>query len=273
MTHRARRAYIGGLPMRWLEANGGSPGPPIVLLHGIPTSPELWRHVIPLLEGHRVLAWEMVGYGDSIPAGVHRDLSVARQAGYLLAWLDHLGIDRALLVGHDLGGGVAQIAAVRRPGLCTGLVLTNAIAYDSWPVLPMRLLRAGRLLLGHLPAAIWRPAFHRAIVALHGSAEVGKESARIHWGHYASHGGGEALVRQARWLDAADTLAVADGVRRLDLPARVVWGDADPFLTIGHGARLATDLGTAVRAIPGGLHFTPEDHPGPVASAIRELSG
>ena len=55
---------------------------------------------------------------------------------------------------------------------------------------------------------------------------------------------------------------MAAGVRRLDLPARVVWGDADPFLPIGHGARLATDLDTALRAIPGGLHFTPEDHPG-----------
>jgi pimeloyl-ACP methyl ester carboxylesterase len=45
---------------------------------------------------------------------------------------------RAVLVGHDLGGGVAQIAAVRAPGRCAGLVLANSIGYDSWPIPSVR---------------------------------------------------------------------------------------------------------------------------------------
>jgi len=45
-----------------------------------------------------------------------------------------VGLESALLVGHDLGGGVAQILAVRRPELVRGLVLTNAVCYDSWPI-------------------------------------------------------------------------------------------------------------------------------------------
>ena len=60
------RRNVGGIPMRWLERGTGLP---VVLVHGIPTSPRLWRHVIPKLEGVRVLAWEMVGYGDSFAAG------------------------------------------------------------------------------------------------------------------------------------------------------------------------------------------------------------
>jgi pimeloyl-ACP methyl ester carboxylesterase len=75
----------------------------------------------------------MVGYGASIPQGRDRDISVARQAEHLVGWLKHLGIDSAVLAGHDLGGGVAQIVAVRNRGLCAGLFLTNAIGYDSWP--------------------------------------------------------------------------------------------------------------------------------------------
>jgi pimeloyl-ACP methyl ester carboxylesterase len=67
-------------------------------------------------------------YGDSIPAGRERDLSVAHQTDYLLAGLDALEIDRAVFVGHDLCGGVAQIAAVREPDPCAGIVLTNATA-------------------------------------------------------------------------------------------------------------------------------------------------
>lgn len=39
-----------------------------------------------------------------------------------------------MLVGHDLGGGVAQIAAARAPERFSGLVLTNALSYDSWQI-------------------------------------------------------------------------------------------------------------------------------------------
>lgn len=65
---------------RWAEHGTGAP---VILVHGIPTSPRLWRHVMPLVEG-RSLAWEMPGYGSSIPQGVGKDLSLSAQAGYLL---------------------------------------------------------------------------------------------------------------------------------------------------------------------------------------------
>jgi pimeloyl-ACP methyl ester carboxylesterase len=108
-----RTATVNDTPMRWLEQDGE--GVPIVLVHGIPTSPALWRHVVPRLRPYRVLAFEMTGYGDSIPAGKGSDISVGAQADRMLAWLDHLRIDRVILGGHDLGGGVVHIAAVRRP--------------------------------------------------------------------------------------------------------------------------------------------------------------
>ena len=100
------------LEFRWLETGEGVP---IVLIHGIPTSPELWRRVMPLVPGPRLLAWEMVGFGRSWSQGVGADISVKAQAGHLFRWLDDAGIDKAVLVGHDLGGGVAQVAAVRQP--------------------------------------------------------------------------------------------------------------------------------------------------------------
>lgn len=106
-----RRTTIDGTPVRWLEQGSGVP---VVLVHGIPTSPSLWRRVMPLLPGMRVLAWEMTGYGESIPAGTGRDISIGAQADRLLAWLDELDVGPAVLVGHDLGGGVVHIAAVER---------------------------------------------------------------------------------------------------------------------------------------------------------------
>jgi len=75
-------AVIDGIRMAWVEQGEGAP---VILLHGIPTSPDLWRKVMPRPKGVRALAWEMVGYGQSIPEGVGRNISVARRTEYLAA--------------------------------------------------------------------------------------------------------------------------------------------------------------------------------------------
>ncbi|MGH2380988.1 MAG: hypothetical protein ACRDG7_07175 [Candidatus Limnocylindria bacterium] len=59
----SKTVLVDGISMRWEEHGDGFP---VVLVHGIPTSPALWRHVIPMIDG-QALAWEMVGYGHSIP--------------------------------------------------------------------------------------------------------------------------------------------------------------------------------------------------------------
>jgi pimeloyl-ACP methyl ester carboxylesterase len=84
----------------------------------------------------------MIGFGRSWRAGAERDLSLRAQADHLDRWMAHLGVERAVLVGHDLGGGVVQILAARRRERCAGLVLTNAVGYDSWPIPSVRAMRA-----------------------------------------------------------------------------------------------------------------------------------
>ncbi len=192
---------VDGIPMRWEEAGEGRP---VVLVHGIPTSPALWRHVVPRLAGVRALAWEMVGYGESIPAGRGRDISVGRQADHLVAWLRELGVEDPIVVGHDLGGGVAQIAAARNPGLFSGIVLINAIGYDSWPVPPVKVLAALGSLVQRLPAGAVARLVQGIIVAGHDDAARRAESAEIHAAPYR-HGDPAAFVRQVRSLNVHDT--------------------------------------------------------------------
>lgn len=261
---------VDGIPVRW-EERGVPDGPPVVLVHGIPTSPDLWRHVTPLLPGARVLAFELVGYGRSIPAGRMRDLSLSAQASYLRRWLDHLGLERVVLAGHDLGGGVAQIVAVRSPERCAGLVLTNAVAYDSWPIRAVKAVRAVPDLVARTPAPLFATALATLVARGHDDPVVARESFRIHHAHYARSDGPAALARQAAALHQRDTLAVADRLPSLDVPARVVWGIADPFQPPRWAERLARDLGTRPVAIRGGRHFTPEDHPATVAAAVRDV--
>ncbi|WP_114451529.1 alpha/beta fold hydrolase [Halopolyspora algeriensis] len=263
-----RTAVVDGIPMRWLEQGEGSA---VVFVHGIPTSAELWRHVIPRVGNGRRLAWEMPGYGASIPAGRDRDISVARQADYLNAWLDHLGIERAVLVGHDLGGGVVQNLAVHHRDRAAGMVLTNAIGYDSWPVPPVKAMQRAAPVLRWFPDAVVYPQFAALLRLGHDNAQLARESVGEHWRHYVTHGAAQALARQAGALDVHDTLAVADRLPELDLPARVVWGTADGFQKVEYGRRFARDLGATLQRIEGGRHFTPEDHPEPIAAAVDEL--
>ena len=265
-----RTATVNGVSMRWEEQAGE--GLPLVLVHGIPTGPRLWRHVVPrIAAGARCLAWEMVGYGESIPEGRARDISVARQADYLLAWLTTLGIDRAVLAGHDLGGGVVQIAAVRQPAVCAGLFLTNAIGYDSWPIPSVKALRATGALVERLPNAAVKPIFATLFRRGHDTRQRTAEALNMHWPPYARHGGGAALVRQVRALNVQDTLAVADRLPRLEVPARIVWGADDQFQKVRYGERFARDLQAPLRRIERGKHFTPEDHPEILAEEINAL--
>lgn len=259
---------LDGVRHRWLERGGG---PAVVLVHGIPTSPELWRHVIPEVEGARLLAWEMPGYGRSAAQGVGRDISVKAQARYLRRWLSEIGCRRAVLVGHDLGGGVVQIAAVQEPPLCAGLVLTNCIAYDSWPIPSVQAMRALGPVVARTPMPVFRRLLGGFIAQGHDDRQRARESAAAHWPGYDHPTGAAAFVRQIRSLHTQDTLEVAPQLPSLRVPAGLVWGEADRFQKLSYGQRLARDLKAPLQTVPGAKHFMPEDHPHEIADTIKRV--
>jgi pimeloyl-ACP methyl ester carboxylesterase len=269
----AHTTVVSDINMRWLEEGSGFP---LVLIHGIPTSPTLWRHVIPRIENARCLAFEMVGYGESMDEasgadGRQRDISVQQQADYLVEWLKSLGIERAVFAGHDLGGGVAQIAAVRHPEMCAGLFLTNSIGYDSWPIPSVKAMRSAAPLMRHLPDPAGKQVVRTLMIRGHDDSSRARESLDVHWRPYAEHGGAASLVRQMQALNVEDTLSVAAKLPHLDIPARIVWGAADQFQKINYGERFARDLHAPLRPIDGGKHFTPEDHPDVIAEELNRL--
>lgn len=263
-----KTAMVEGITMKWEEHGEGVP---VVLIHGIPTSPALWRHVIPRISGACCLAWEMVGYGASIPEGRERDISVGRQADYLVSWLKHLGIEQAIFAGHDLGGGVAQIAVVRNPDLCRGLFLTNAIGYDSWPIPSVKAMRAMGPVVRHFPDPVFKQIFQTFIHRGHDDRGRADEAVKTHWPNYHNNDGAAAFIRQVNSLNVQDTLAVANELSRLEIPARIVWGAADAFQKVEYGERFARDLKAPLHRIPDGKHFTPEDHPETIAGELQQL--
>lgn len=260
---------IGGRKHSWQESGSGQP---VVLIHGIPTSPALWRHVTPLLDA-RALCWTMQGYGALMGAAQDTDISVGAQADYLADFIRHLDIGPVVLAGHDLGGGVAQIVAVRHPELVSGLFLTNAISYDSWPIPSVKAVAATGGLVKHLPDGGLREFLRNFLKGGHDNDVLAAEALDAHWPHYEAGGGAESFVAQVRSLDVKDTTSIQDALPGLNIPARLAWGDGDQFQKVEYGERLSRDLNAPLRRIDGAKHFTPEDHPKIIAEEITALLG
>jgi pimeloyl-ACP methyl ester carboxylesterase len=252
-----------------LELVDAGHGPAILLLHGIPTRNALWTGVVPALvaAGHRVIAPDLAGFGRS-EAPELVDIHVGNQASWMLGLLDALGIERALVVGHDIGAAVAQIMAVRAPRRVRGLVLMDGVYADSWPVDAMTKI------------ARWDPsAAHKLfellvqrLPATGTTTGIADDVVRELLAPYEGERGGLRLIRMAKSLDARHTVALLDDLRRLRPRALVVWGDQDRFQPVESVARpLAGLLGADLKLLSGG-HFLPLDRPREIAEEIARFA-
>lgn len=245
-------------------------GEPLLLIHGIPTSSFLWRKVVPLLSrDHRVLAPDLLGYGDSEkPAGA--DLGVRAQARYVAELLEKLGWERGAVVGHDIGGGVAQVLAAENPEMVRALVLVDSIAYDSWPVPEIERLKEpvwDEIFKTLDLSRGFRKALERGLVRVAVDDELVEAYVRPFAGE-----GRFAYLRAARALRTQDLLDLMPRVEALSIPTLLLWGERDEFQKVEYARRLAAAMPRAkLRVIPEAGHFLPEDAPEDVASAIREF--
>src|SRR3954469_14920576 len=142
-----------GARLYYYAAGTRGVGVPVVFLHGFPTSSHLWSDVVPLMPaGHRLVVVDLLGYGRSDrPNG--RPVDVRAHAERVVELLDELRIRRACIVGHGIGGGIAQSIAVRHPQRVSHLCLIDSVAFDRWPTFRARLARASLTVTQFLPPA------------------------------------------------------------------------------------------------------------------------
>ena len=225
-------------------------GPPVVLIHGMVNSSRHWESVaLRLAADYTVVAPDLIGHGDSAtPRG---DYSLGAHAASIRDLLAGIGIDRATIVGHSLGGGVAMQFFYQFPQRTERLVLVSSggLGTDVSPLLRTAALPGASALLSL--------AAHPRIVA---AFEAGGERLR-------ERGSGkgvylQAIARALRPLERPgareaflQTLRSVIDVRgqrvsardRLYLlaamPTMVVWGERDNTIPLRHGR-------DAHRAIP-----------------------
>jgi 2-hydroxymuconate-semialdehyde hydrolase len=259
---------VDGLRVAFRRAGSGSP---VLLIHGVPTSSRLWDLVgTDLVRDHDVVAIDMVGFGES-DKPLDRDVSVAAQAELVPSILDALGIDSPTVVGHDTGGAVAQILAVRSPERVAALVLIDSVCFDSWPIPQMKALALGAPLLARLSPGSTMDVLERLLArdVPEGEARDALAAGLRRWGQGPDEL--RAFLANVRALDSRHTLAVARSLGELELPAHVVWGAADPYQSPEWAPRLRDAIpGATLRMVDGG-HFLPWERPDEVAAEIRAL--
>ncbi|NTW97360.1 MAG: alpha/beta fold hydrolase, partial [Oscillochloris sp.] len=107
-------------------ATHGEAGPALICLHGAGGSHSHWGHLLGgLADCARVFAPDLPGHGRSAPPG---RATVDGYVEFLFEFMDALGLERALLAGHSMGGAIALAAALARPGRVAGLALLGSSA-------------------------------------------------------------------------------------------------------------------------------------------------
>lgn len=263
---------LKGVRLYYYAAGTRGAGEPIVLLHGFPTSSHLWNSVVPLLPpGHRVVVLDLLGYGRSDPATAG-SVTLRAHADRLVAVLDHLGINYACLVGHDLGGGIAQSVAVRFPHRVSRLCLVDSVAFDAWPSRGVKLARAMLPLTRHLPPS-WILSVVRAdLLRGYLDHERGAHAIDLYLRPFAESGGRDALMKHLDALESDETQSLAPRLKDIVSPTSILWGGKDPFLPSAVGERLNAAIGdSTLEIMPDAKHFAPEESAHRVAGAVAKL--
>ena len=190
----------------------------------------------------------------------------------MIGLLDNLGINYACVVGHDIGGGIAQSMAVRYPQRVSRLLLVDSVGFAEWPTRDVKLARAMLPLTRHLPATWLLSILRTDLLRGYQDHDRGARSIELYVRPFASIEGRDAFMEHLLALDNSETAALVPRLKNIVAPTAIVWGRYDPFLPVSLGSRLQAAIsGSTFDIVPNGSHFTPEDAPARVGDALTSL--
>jgi len=243
-------------------------GPATLFVHGLATNALLWRHVIAeVSESRRCLAVDLPLHGQS-PLAEGQPLGLTALAELLEAVCAELEVEDVDVVANDTGGAIAQIFAVRHSQRVRTLALTNCETHDNVPpkaVKPAVMLARAGVFAWTGPWLVRNPARARRAIFGNGYERLDALPQHIVTAFLDPVLGTRARARKfQRWLlslRAAELLAIEPGLRRLDIPALIVWGTDDVFFDVRWARWLAETLPGAdgVVEIDGARLFFPDE--------------
>lgn len=248
---------------------------PLVLVHGFPTSSFDFQPVFePLARERRVVAIDLAGFGLSAKADRHYDMAL--QADVVVDVLSALGIDRFVLVTHDMGDTVGGELLARTmdgtwPATVTRRVVTNGSIY-----IDMAKLTDGQLMLLSLPDEVAPAGPGPRLLAASLAATLSPTHRHIDMTDHAElvcHNDGDALLpRTIRYIEERRTneRRFTGAIETHPSPLHIVWGPEDPIAVAAMADRLkAARPDATLTWIDGAGHYPQIEDPAAWLTAVR----
>jgi pimeloyl-ACP methyl ester carboxylesterase len=245
-------------------------GDPLILLHGVPDWSFVWNDIIQeLKEDYRIVAPDLIGYGFSDRRDCF-DRSVKAQAFAVQKLMMQIGIREAVIVGHDIGGAVAQIMALNSPDYVTKMILINSVCYDNWPIESMLMLGNPRLkenlspnqLISNLCEELSKWVCDKdkfKMLQNDWLAPLGDEEGKL------------SMIRNACSLNTNHTMEISESLSKINAPTLLLWGEEDHF-DFAYAERLNRDIpNSRLEKIWKAHHYSIIDNPLDIASHIKSF--
>ncbi|WP_344976916.1 alpha/beta fold hydrolase [Salinactinospora qingdaonensis] len=269
-----RHIVVDGVRLAYCDHGHGEP---VVFVHGTPSHTVIWREVLPQVSraGYRVVGYDLLGYGYS-ERPMRRDTSVTAQAALLEQLLTSLGIGEVTLVGHDIGGAVAQILATQNPDRVRRLLLIDTVSYNSWPSPTWRAIIDEQLddhatMSATAFEAMLTEQLEMTVVDRRRMSQAVREAYLDV--HRSPLGRISFFEHQVRHYDSIHTQRLTALLGRLTMPVRLLWGAEDAWQSVSYAHRLAAAIpgSTEPAVVAGAGHFLPEEAPDVVVEQVLDL--
>jgi pimeloyl-ACP methyl ester carboxylesterase len=262
-THDGRKMRVARL---------GS-GPPVILLHGYPDNLQVWSELAPRLARRcevTAFDWPGMGYSEAWSGGA-TPFDFARRLSTLMdAW----NIERATIIGHDMGGQPALAFAAKYPNRVSRLVVMNSLVIwdekTSWEIALLRKFGWNRVLLERLPRAV----FFRAIrTFLPRGYKLGAELRSDLWDSFQRPEVRKFVVRMCAGYQG--TLPrLKQLYPAIKTPALFLWAERDKHFPVAHARKLAEMVpGAKLEEIPHAGHWMALNLADEVGSRILRFFG
>jgi pimeloyl-ACP methyl ester carboxylesterase len=238
---------------RGAEEQRGKGAFPLVLIHGAGGSRLDWPPELRRLDGITVYTLDLPGHGRSDGRGRE---AIEDYAVDVVSFLDAMGIERAITVGHSMGGAIALTMALDSPERIAEMALIATGAR----------LRVAPVILEQIPAD-----FEAALDTITRYAwSPGGASELADWGRKRlRETGPEVLLGD---LQACDRFDVMDRLDEVDVPTLVVAGSADRLAPVKYARYLSERIsGTQFTLVEGAGHMVMLERPASVADAVAEF--
>lgn len=263
----------GGLHARVVEA-GPADGAPVLLVHGWACSAFAWRRQIPTLAaaGHRVVAVDLKGHGFSDKPPLDAEYSASAMTSFVLETMDAVGLPRASIVGHSMGGAISASVALSAPERVDRLALLAPVGFGEVFALPLGRFVSPQAAVPLLPrlarvapqlavAATFRLIWGAGPVTLTRD-DIAQYSAPTQFAEYAP--ALRHLVHAFEWLPHAD-----EQLARLRCPVLVLFGTRDRVVIPRRAEELVRRVPDGrLELVPGAGHMLQEEQAERVNAAL-----